>query len=257
VALAWARTCRNGLAERIDADPAAASVRLAGRVTRIDALDWEVPTRGTVVGTLLNTHSALAALGDAVNAPPYLAPPQAPVLYIKPANTWTACGATVALPANVQAVEIGATLGIVIGSTACRVAPGCALDHVAGYTIVNDICEPHASVYGLAIRQRCRDGFCAIGPWVLARDEVAAPDALGIRTYVNSELRATQSTTDCIRPVARLIADVTEFMTLFAGDVLLAGIAGGAPLARVGDRVRIEIDCVGALENLLVAESRP
>lgn len=256
MALAWARTCRAGLAERIDVDPATASVRLPGRIARIDTLDWDVPTRGTVVGTLLNSHTALRTLGDAMDAPPYLAPPQAPVLYIKPANTWTACGANVPLPANLQTVEIGATLGIVVGATACRLAPERALECVAGYTIVNDFCEPHASVFRPAIRERCRDGFCAIGPWVIARAEVAAPDALAIRTYVNGELRATHSTGDCVRAVARLIADVTEFMTLYAGDVLLAGIAAGAAQAGVGDRVRIEIDAVGALENLLVAETR-
>jgi 5-oxopent-3-ene-1,2,5-tricarboxylate decarboxylase / 2-hydroxyhepta-2,4-diene-1,7-dioate isomerase len=256
VALAWARTRRSAFIERIDADPAAASVRIAGRVARIDTLEWDVPTRGTVFGTLLNTHSALAALGDAVHAPPYLVPPQSPVLYVKPANTWTPCGGSIPIPASLKAVQIGAALGVVIGTVASRVAPERALGHVAGYTVVADVCEPHASVHRPAMRQRCRDGFCAIGPWVIARDEVAAPDALAVRTYVNSELRATYSTTDLIRPIARLIADVTEFMTLSAGDVLLAGTAAGAAQACVGDRVRIEIDGIGTLENLLVAETR-
>jgi 5-oxopent-3-ene-1,2,5-tricarboxylate decarboxylase/2-hydroxyhepta-2,4-diene-1,7-dioate isomerase len=257
VALAWARIRGSAFADRIDADPVVASARIAGRVTRISALNWEVPTRGTVVGALLNTHSALAALGDALNAPPYLVPPRSPVLYVKPANTWTPCGASVAIPASLKAVEIGATLGVVFGTAACRVPPERALDHVVGYTVVGDLCEPHASVHRPAIRQRCRDGFCAIGPWVIAREEVDTPDALTIRTYINSELRATHSTADLVRPIARLIADVTEFMTLSAGDVLLAGIAADAPQAGAGDYVRIEIDGVGTLENLLVAETRP
>ena len=242
--------------ERVDVDPATSAVRLGGSMSGIDAVDWDVPTRGTVYGTLLNYRGTLAALGQAMHEAPYQEPPRAPVLYIKPANTWLACGAAIPLPAGIDAVEIGAALGIVISATACRVPEARALDCVAGYTIVNDVCEPHASVYHPAIRQRCRDGFCPIGPWVIARDEVGAPDALGVRVLVNGKLAAENTTANLVRTVAKLIADVTEFMTLSAGDVLLTGVIDNAPRARIGDRVRIEIDEVGALENALVAETR-
>jgi 5-oxopent-3-ene-1,2,5-tricarboxylate decarboxylase / 2-hydroxyhepta-2,4-diene-1,7-dioate isomerase len=242
--------------ERIDVDPATGAVRMGGRASSLGAVDWDVPTRGTVYGTLLNFRGALAVLAAAMHGPPYQEPPHAPVLYIKPANTWTACGAQIALPAAVDAVEIGAALGIVIGTTACRVPESHALACVAGYTIVNDVCEPHASVYRPAIRQRCRDGFCAIGPWVIARDEIDSPDALGVRVLVNGKPVVENTTENLVRPVARLIADVTEFMTLAAGDVLLAGVPENAPRARVGDRLRIEIDGIGALQNTLVAEGR-
>jgi 5-oxopent-3-ene-1,2,5-tricarboxylate decarboxylase/2-hydroxyhepta-2,4-diene-1,7-dioate isomerase len=256
VAVAWARTRGMSRSERVDVDPAAGIIRFPGNVSSIAATEWDVPTHGTVIGTLLNDRSALAALGDAVHATPYQAPPQSVVLYIKPKNTWIACGVPVVLPPNLPEVEIGATLGIVIGSTACRVSETHALEIVAGYTIANDICEPHASVFRPAIRQRCRDGFCPIGPWVIARQEVTTPDALDMRIFVNGELRATHSTANLIRPVAKLIADVSEFMTLGPGDVLLTGVAGNVPRARAGDRVRIEIDRIGTLENMLVAEGR-
>src|SRR2546427_3028968 len=96
------------------------------------ARDWayDVPTIGTVYGTALNFRGALAALGDAVNAAPYNVPPKAPVLYIKPANTWIGYGAPIPLPSDIAAVQIGATLGIVIGRAACRVPVGRALDFV-------------------------------------------------------------------------------------------------------------------------------
>jgi 5-oxopent-3-ene-1,2,5-tricarboxylate decarboxylase/2-hydroxyhepta-2,4-diene-1,7-dioate isomerase len=243
--------------ERIDVEPASGAVRLCGHASSIDSVDWDVPTRGTVYGTLLNYTAALAAMGGAMHEAPYQEPPRAPVLYIKPANTWIACGAPIPLPAAVGAVEIGASLGIVIGTTACRVPESRALDCVGGYTIVNDVCEPHASVYRPAIRQRCRDGFCPIGPWVIARHEVDAPDALSVRVLINGKRAAENTTANLIRPVAKLIADVTEFMTLIPGDVLLTGVPENAPRARVGDRVRIEIDGIGALENALVAEERP
>jgi len=242
--------------DRIEADPANGTVNIDGRDADIDSIDWDVPTRGTVFGSLLNYRGALAALGSAVDAPPYQAPPQAPVLYIKPANTWAPWGAQIVLPSALAAVEIGAALGIVIGSTACQVPERDALDCVAGYTIVNDVCEPHASLHRPAIRQRCRDGFCPIGPWVIERHEVPSPDALRFRVLINGALAAENTTANLIRPVARLIADITEFMTLAAGDILLAGVPENAPRARAGDRVRIEIDGVGALENSFVGERR-
>ena len=256
MAVAWAKTRSMSRLERVDVDLAAGTIRYPGHMSTIAGVEWDVPTHGTVIGTLLNDRSALASLEGAMNVPPYQAPPQSVVLYLKPQNTWTACGVPVILPASVQEVEIGATLGIVIGTAACRVREATALDFVAGYTIVNDLCEPHASVFRPAIRQRCRDGFCAIGPWVIARQEVTMPDALDTRVLVNGELRATHRGADRVRSAARLIADVSEFMTLSPGDVLLAGIAGNAPRARANDRVRIEIDGVGALENLLMAEAR-
>lgn len=242
--------------ERIEVDAADGTVRIDGRSAAVGNIDWDVPTRGAVFGTLLNYRGELAALGGAVDAAPYGAAPRAPVLYIKPANTWAAFGAQVTLPSSLAAVEIGAALGIVIGVTAHRVAEQEALDCVAGYTIVNDVCEPHASFHRPAIRQRCRDGFCPIGPWVIARHEVGSPDALRLRVLVNGDLAAENSTANLVRPVARLIADVSEFMTLAAGDVLLAGVPENSPRARAGDRVRIEVESVGALENALTAERR-
>lgn len=256
MAVAWAKMRGMPRPERIDVDLATGAIRYPGHVATAAGVEWEVPTNGTVIGTLLNDRGALEALGEAMHAAPYQAPPQSVVLHIKPPNTWTACGAAVVLPAGVREVEVGATLGIVIGAIACRVGEARALDCVAGYTVVNDICEPHASVFRPAIRQRCRDGFCPIGPWVMARDDVGSPDALQIRVFVNGDLRATHSTADLVRPVARLIAEVSDFMTLREGDVLLAGAPGNAPRACAGDRMRIEIDRVGTLENLLVAEAR-
>ena len=210
---------------------------------------------GTVYGVLLNYKGALAALGDAVHKPPYKAPPKAPVLYIKPANTRIGPGAPIPVPEDVDALQMGPALGVVIGRTACRVSPGSALDYVAGYTIVNDVSVPHETFYRPSIRFKCRDGFCPIGPRVVDRAQVPDPDALGVRVFVDGALRQENTTANLIRSTARLIADITEFMTLSAGDVLMTGVPENAPLARVGQRVAIEIEGVGRLENPLAAES--
>lgn len=212
------------------------------------------PVRGTVYGSLLNHPDALAALGERVHRAPYKSPPLGPVLYIKPRNTLVGHRVPVAVPADAPELEIGASLGIVIGRTASGVSEADALAHVAGYTVVNDISVPHTSFYRPSMRFKCRDGFCPIGPAVVARALVPNPDALGISVAIDGETVKRSSTAGLIRPVARLIADVTAFMTLFPGDVLMVGVAANAPRARAGQKVTITIHGVGQLETPLEAE---
>src|SRR5258708_15883217 len=122
---------------------------MGGQMQRAGAgcfsIPFDVPPyrlSGTVYGTLLNHRSALAALGDAANRPPYDAPPDAPVLYIKPRNTLGVSGSVVRIPAGIPELEVGACLGLVIGRTACRVSESRALDYVAGYLIVAAVRTP-------------------------------------------------------------------------------------------------------------------
>jgi 5-oxopent-3-ene-1,2,5-tricarboxylate decarboxylase/2-hydroxyhepta-2,4-diene-1,7-dioate isomerase len=223
---------------------------------KLTAVAFDVPPyrlSGTVVGTLMNDPAALAALGEQVREPPYKAPPKAPVLYVKPRNTLAVHGDAIGVPAGAE-VEVGAALGIVIGRTACRVAAEAALDHVAGFTIVVDLSLPHASLYRPALRFKARDGFCPIGPRVVPRAAVRDPDALAVRVFVDGALAQATGTAGMQRSVARLLADVTEFMTLAPGDVLMLGVAAGAPRARARQRVAIEIEGLGRLENTLVPE---
>ena len=203
---------------------------------------------GTVYGALLNHRSALAALGDAVNLPPYGGPPKAPVLFIKPRNTLALSGEVVRIPAGMPALEVGACLGLVIGRTACKVSEPAALAHVAGYLIVADVGVPHAGHHRPSIRFKARDGFCPLGPAVTARAEIADPDALTIRTYLDGVLVQTANTADLIRSAGRLLADVTDFMTLSPGDVLALGASAPAPQVRSGQILTIEIDGLGRLK---------
>jgi 5-oxopent-3-ene-1,2,5-tricarboxylate decarboxylase / 2-hydroxyhepta-2,4-diene-1,7-dioate isomerase len=210
---------------------------------------------GTVYGTLLNHRSALAALGEAVNRPPYNAPPRAPVLYIKPRNTLARSGSPVRIPADTAELEVGACVGVVIGRTACRLSEPRALDCVAGYLILADVSIPHSNFHRPSIRFKARDGFCPLGPAVTPRSAVADPGALTIRCYVDGALVQSASTADLIRPAARLLADVTEFMTLAPGDVLALGAAAPAPRLRAGQTLRIEVDGLGSLSNPFVDDT--
>lgn len=214
---------------------------------------FEAPPLGAVYGTLLNFKGALAALGDTVHQAPLKAPPKALILYLKPRNTFAANGAAIVVPRGVPALEMGATLALVIGRTACRVSEASALDFIAGYAIANDVSVPHQPYYRPSLRFKCRDGFCPISAMV-ARDRVADPDDLTIRVEIDGVEVQRGHTSQLIRPAARLLAEVTEFMTLAPGDLLMVGVPEGAPLARAGQRVRIFIDGVGRLDNVLVAE---
>ena len=216
------------------------------------------PTR-TVVGALLEFQGAWQALEPVMAQPPHHRPPVHPVLYLKPANTWARAGEPVRLPPDVEEVEVGATLGISFARAASRVSAAQALDFVSGYCVVNDVTVPHLDAPKPALlrppmRQKCRDGFCPIGPWVSA-SELPDPSGLEIRSYVNGELRQRSHTADLRRSVPQLIADVSEFMTLAPGDLLLIGVDAQPARARVGDTMAVEIDGIGRLENPLRAET--
>lgn len=217
-----------------------------------DFAPWRLS--GQVFGVLLNHRPALAALGDAVHAAPYKAPPKAPVLYLKPRNTQVGSGAQVAVPDAVPALEVGAALGLVIGRTASRVSVEDALSHVAGLVIVADLSVPHDSFYRPSVRLKARDGFCPIGPQVLPMSAVADVDRLAVTVLVDGQAVQRTTTGERVRSAAVLLRDVTEFMTLSPGDVLLLGVSAGAPCVAAGHEVAVEVEGLGRLSFRLTAE---
>lgn len=210
---------------------------------------------GTVYGVLLNHRLALEAMGDAAHEPPYGTPPRAPVLYIKPRNTLSRNGQAVEIPTDPGQVEVSAQLGIVIGAACTRVSPAEVLDRVAGYTIVNDLSLPHDNFYRPSVRLKARDGFCPVSDNVIARDRIADPDELEVKVLLDGELRQLTNTSQRLRTVANLVADVSAFMTLMPGDILTLGGSYGAPLAKAGQEIRIEIEGLGSLTTQLVEEN--
>jgi len=208
---------------------------------------------GHIVGVLMNDPAALAALGDAVHAPPYKAPPSAPVLYVKPRNTLVPDAGPVFLPPGVPALDVGVALGLLIGRTACRVTAAAARAHISGLLVAADLSVPHTSFYRPSVRFKALDGSCR-----LSRPVVAAgvdPDDLVLRVLVDGELLHTATTRGFTRHAAQLLADVSEFMTLHPGDVLLTGVPRGAPRVRGGQSARLEIPGVGALDLAFERES--
>jgi 5-oxopent-3-ene-1,2,5-tricarboxylate decarboxylase / 2-hydroxyhepta-2,4-diene-1,7-dioate isomerase len=200
---------------------------------------------GTVYGTLLNFKAELAALQPQMNQPPYKAPPQAPVLYIKPANTWSANGVAIAVPVRVPEVEIGATVAMVLSNQQIR------------YVLMNDLSIPHSSFFRPPVKFKCLDGFLGIGSQTLETDQ---PQEFELAVRVNDHLVQSLDFSQLVRPAAELLADVSEFMTLHKGDVLMLGCdcpsSGKRPLAKVGDVITINSPshpALGTLQNVLVA----
>ena len=201
--------------------------------------------RGTVYGTLLNFRGELEALGDKVNEPPYKGAPKAPVLYIKPANTWTENGGAIALPASVPEVEIGATVAMVMKSAR----------EIEGFVLMNDVSIPHESFFRPPVKYKCLDGFLGIGDRIRARNEAGDPAVFKLEVRINGELKQTVRFSQLLRPAEKLLADVSEFMTLGEGDMLMLGCDAGRPRAKVGDRVQISMPALGTLSNTFVAEA--
>ena len=218
---------------------------------------------GTVYGTLLNFRRERDALASRMHEPPYKAPPQAPVLYVKPANTWTANGGLIEVPAQADGspgeVTIGATIAAVIGPEALISASLDAIDKIAGYVLMNDLSLPQPDYFRPPVKYNCVDGFLGIGPELVPAAELGDPAAFTLEVRIDGELRQSIAFAELVRPVPQLLADVSGFMTLHAGDVLLLGTdvpSGGQRLtARAGQRIEISAPGFSApLSNALVAE---
>ena len=199
----------------------------------------------TVYGTLLNSRAEFEAWAPRMSGAPYKAPPKAPVLYIKPANTWSEDGADIALPAGVPEVEIGATVAMVMKG------PG----EAAGYLLMNDLSVPHASYFRPPVRFKCLDGFLGVGGTLLAADAAVDPSRFVLEVRINGELKQTVAFDQLVRSASQLLADIGEFMTLAAGDALMLGVGPNRPRARAGDRIDIKCAGLGSLSNRLVAEA--
>jgi 5-oxopent-3-ene-1,2,5-tricarboxylate decarboxylase / 2-hydroxyhepta-2,4-diene-1,7-dioate isomerase len=222
----------------------------------LDSLSFPWPPyrlSGVVYGCLLNDGAGIAALGDAVHKPPYKAPPKAPVLFLKPRNTLALSGATIEVDETGGNLSIGASLGIVIKATMTRVGQDTAASHIAGFTLVADLSVPHDSYYRPSVRMKARDGSCLIGPRVITyEDGLAAPDGLDVSVSLDGTSVQLAAPGGMVRSVTRLISDISEFMTLDAGDIVLLGATTPLPIGRAGQGFAIEAGAIGRLQGSLI-----
>ena len=203
---------------------------------------------GTVYGVILNDAASVQKIGSLAEAP-YKGAPKAPALYIKPANTRAACGAAVNLPGDAKTVEVAATIGLVMGRAAGRLTAENALDAVAGIVLAADLSLPHASYYRPAIREKCFDGSLPLS----SVKPLVDLGQLVLNTEIDGKVVESRSLAGLIRQPAQLLADVTEFMSLRQGDVLLVGVSYQAPQAAAGSKITLSADGVGSL-SFTIAE---
>ncbi|MBR7890044.1 fumarylacetoacetate hydrolase family protein [Marinomonas sp. A79] len=209
------------------------------------------PTTGSVIGVALNNKQLAASLEVAFNEKPHVQPPKTPVLHIKTDNTHIGYGHSIKVPSDKGAVFAGPSLGIVIGKTATRVSADNALDHIQGFTLVNEVSLAETSFYRPAVKAKCRDTFCPIGPWTIDKSLIETPNQLAIKTLINGSVVHETNTDQLIYPVEEIVSYISSFMTLEEGDIIIAGTPERTPELEIkpGDSVTIEIEEIGSLTN--------
>ena len=184
------------------------------------------------------------------------ATPAEPVVFMKAPDTIVGPDDTVLVPRGSVKTDWEVELGIVIGRTARYLGSAEeALGHVAGYVLSHDVSEREFQIErgGQWDKGKNCETFNPLGPWLVTADEVGDPQALGLRLWVNGELKQNGTTADMVFGVGEIVRYLSQFMTLYPGDLINTGTPAGVamgqpepkPYLRAGDVVELEIDGLG------------
>ncbi len=184
---------------------------------------------------------------------------EAPRIFLKPTSSVCGPGTVVRIPPSVRWPDWEVELAVVIGRTAWQVEEKRALEHVAGYTVLNDVSAREFQFdqpLPMTSFAKGLDDFCPIGPYLVTADEVGEPWHLDVKCWLNGELVQQGNTHELIFSVAALIAYLSRYMALQPGDVIATGTPSGSGhfqkpprYLRAGDRMRLEVEKVGVLEH--------
>jgi 2-keto-4-pentenoate hydratase/2-oxohepta-3-ene-1,7-dioic acid hydratase in catechol pathway len=219
----------------------------AGEIDRLAP----VPCPGKIVAVGLNYRDHAEEQGEEI--------PDSPLLFSKAPTSVTNPGAPIVHPEGIEEVDYEVELAVVIGRTARDVDASDARDHVAGYTVLDDVSARDAQFDdGQFFRGKSYDTFAPMGPALVAGGAFD-PHAAGVETRVNGEVRQDSSTEQFIFGIDALIEYISGVMTLRPGDVITTGTPGGVGIFRdppellePGDTVTVEVDGIGALTNPVV-----
>ncbi|MEO8095388.1 MAG: fumarylacetoacetate hydrolase family protein [Pseudolysinimonas sp.] len=202
----------------------------------IDALFGARP--GKVIAVHLNYPARAAERGRVPAQPSY---------FLKPSTSLAPSGSPVERPAGAELLGFEGEIALVIGTAARRVSVADAWSHVTAVTASNDlgIYDLREADKGSNLRSKGGDGFTPVGPALLPAAGLD-PTALRVRTWLNGELVQSDTTADLLFPFARLIADLSQLITLEPGDLILTGTPAGASVAQPGDRLEVEVDAPDA-----------
>ncbi|MCV0404118.1 MAG: fumarylacetoacetate hydrolase family protein [Chloroflexi bacterium] len=184
-------------------------------------------------------------------------PPAYPMLFSKFANAVADPGASITRPRATEKLDLECELGVVIGRRASRIGRAEALEHVFGYTIVNDVTMRDLQKEDRQwLRAKGSDGFAPMGPAVVTADDISDPQALRLRSWVNGEAWQDSTTAEMVFDVATIVAFASQTITLEPGDVIATGTPAGVGHYQQppryladGDAMRLEIEGIGILEN--------
>lgn len=185
--------------------------------------------------------------------------PEAPILFSKAPCCLTGAFDDVVVPWSLSAeIDYEAELGVIIGKSGRHISTENALDHVWGFTIINDVtARDLQSRHKQWLLGKSIDTFCPMGPWIVSKSEVDAED-LNVNCWVNGELRQSANTRDLIFDIPTIIAAASASMTLETGDIIATGTPAGVGIGftppkflQAEDVVRISIDGMGEIANKL------
>lgn len=184
--------------------------------------------------------------------------PEYPQFFTKPRTAVVGAGATVPLHANVTAMlDYEVELAVIIGRGGVNIPIESALDHIFGFTIINDVTGRDVQRrHDQWFKGKGLDGTCPMGPWVVERGDIGDPQALDLSLKVNGEVRQSSNTKHMIFPIARIISELSLGLTLEPGDIIATGTPSGVGYAmtpprplKAGDVMTLEIEGIGTLEN--------
>nr|WP_243451916.1 fumarylacetoacetate hydrolase family protein [Sphingosinicella soli] len=184
--------------------------------------------------------------------------PQAPQIFTKPRTALAAAGEALSFEKRVSdRMDYEGELGIIIGKGGRDIAPEHAMDHVFGYTVINDITARDLQRrHDQWFKGKSLDQSCPMGPWIVTRDEVTDIGSVEIRTTVNGETRQCARVSQMIFDIPTILAELSKGMTLEPGDIIASGTPEGVGYAMAtpqfladGDIVTVTISGIGELSN--------
>jgi 2-keto-4-pentenoate hydratase/2-oxohepta-3-ene-1,7-dioic acid hydratase in catechol pathway len=179
--------------------------------------------------------------------------PKEPLIFFKPNTSLIGSGEPIVLPAISNQVDHEVELAVVIGDIARKVSAADAAKYIWGYTIANDVTARDLQAKdGQWARAKGFDTFCPLGPWIETEFEL---ENQTIESRVDGDLRQHAGLNDMIHSVGRIIEHITQFMTLFPGDVVLTGTPAGIGPLVAGDSITCSIEGIGELTNPVVADA--